>query len=70
MTAEIKETIDICHEIRMARMEKQMETIEAENYALRQKIAELEIQILASFRPLKEPIEVIGSWHTTKGASV
>lgn len=70
MTAETKETIEVCHEIRMARLEKQIETIEAENYALKQKISYLEDQIRTSYPPLKEPIEVIGSWHTTKGANI
>lgn len=58
------------HEIRMAKLEKQIETVEADNFMLRVKIRELENQIRNQFPPLTEPVEVIGSWHTTKGASV
>ena len=60
----------IQQEIKMAKIEKQIETLEAENFSLRQEVKRLEAMVLANFPPLTEPIEVIGSWHTTKGASV
>jgi len=60
----------INEEIRIARMEKQIETLEAENESLRNKINRLELEICSSYPPLREPVEVVGSWHTTKGASV
>ena len=59
----------IQQEIKMAKIEKQIETLEAENFFLRQEVKRLEAMVLANFPPLAEPIEVIGSWHTTKGAS-
>ena len=62
--------MSIDQEIRMARLEKQIETIEAENYALRQRVAEMELELCYSFQPLKEPVEVVGSWHKTKGNSL
>lgn len=57
-------------EIRMAKIEKQIQTLEAENFALRMEIKAMENTIRGIFPPLTEPVEVIGSWHTTKGASV
>ena len=37
--------MSIDQEIRMARLEKQIETVEAENYSLRQKVEELEAEL-------------------------
>ena len=54
-------------DIKLARLEKAIETIEAENFGLKQRIKELEDQIRYNFSPLTEPVEVIGSWHKTKG---
>ncbi|NDA26752.1 MAG: hypothetical protein EBZ05_07945 [Verrucomicrobia bacterium] len=62
--------IPTTEDIRLARMEKAIETIEAENFSLKQRIKELEDQIRYDFSPLREPIEVIGSWHKTKGNSL
>jgi len=62
--------IPTAEDIRLARLEKAIETIEAENFSLKQKVKELEDQIRYDFPPLKEPIEVIGSWHKTKGNSL
>ena len=62
--------MSISQEMRMARLEKQLETIEAENYSLRQRIAEMELEICQKFQPLREPIEVVGSWHKTRGNSL
>jgi len=56
-------------DIRLAKLEKAIETIEAENFGLKQRIKELEDQIRYDFPPLKEPVEIIGSWHKTKGNS-
>ena len=53
----------------MARLEKQIETVEAENYSLRQKVEELEAELKFSIPTMREPVEVIGSWHKTKGNS-
>ena len=49
----------------MAKIEKRIETLEAENFALRQEIKDLENTIRGIFPPIKEPVEVIGSWVTT-----
>lgn len=56
-------------DIRLAKLEKAIETIEAENFGLKQRIKELEDQIRYDFPPLKESVEIIGSWHKTKGNS-
>lgn len=61
--------IPTTEDIRLARLEKTIETIEAENFSLKQKVKELEDQICRDFPPLREPIEVIGCWHKTKGNS-
>ena len=61
--------MSIDQEIRMARLEKQIETVEAENYSLRQKVEELEAELKFSIPTMREPAEVIGSWHKTKGNS-
>lgn len=55
----------INQEIKMARIEKRLETLEAENFRLRQEIRNLEESLCAQFPPLTEPVEVIGSWVTT-----
>lgn len=70
MTEQEKINAKVCHEIRMARMEKQIETIEAENYRLRQKIKELEDEIRFTYPPLTEPVEVVGYWATTGNREV
>ncbi|NCZ96628.1 MAG: hypothetical protein EBZ44_05795 [Verrucomicrobia bacterium] len=62
--------IPTTEDIRLARVEKSIETLEAENFGLKQRIKELEDQIRYDFPPIKEPIEVIGSWHKTKGNSL
>jgi hypothetical protein len=62
--------IPTTEDIRLARVEKSIETLEAENFGLKQRIKELEDQIRYDFTPLTEPIEVIGSWHKTKGNSL
>lgn len=55
----------IKQEIQMAKIEKRIETLEAENFALRQEIKDLENMVRGVFPPLTEPVEVIGSWVTT-----
>ena len=62
--------IPTVEDIRLARLEKSIETMEAENFGLKQRIKQLEDQIRYDFAPLKEPVEVIGSWHKTKGNSL
>lgn len=70
MTQQQKEEVKVCNEIRMARLEKAIETIEAENYGLKQRIKELEDEIRFAVPTFTRPVEVIGEWHTTKGASL
>lgn len=60
----------IKREIKMAKIEKQIQTLEAENHFLKQEVKRLEEMLCERFPPLNEPIQVIGSWHTTKGAGV
>jgi len=65
MTQQQKEEVKICNEIRMARLEKAIETIEAENYGLKQRIKELEHEIRFATPTFAQPVEVIGEWYTT-----
>lgn len=60
----------ISQEIQLARIEKAKETVEAENYALRQRIADLENELNSYSKPLTEPVEVIGRYYTTGNKEV
>ena len=50
--------MSIDQEIRMARLEKQIETVEAENYSLRQRVQELEAEMKFSLPTMREPVAV------------
>lgn len=52
-------------EIRLAGLEKKIENIEAENYALLSRIRHLEDEIRFSTPRFDKPVEVVGSWKTT-----
>lgn len=70
MTEQQIDAQKICNEIRMARLEKQIETVEAENYSLKQRIEELENEIRFVYPPLKEPVQVVGYWNTSGNMEV
>jgi hypothetical protein len=61
------QSIPSSEEIKLAKLEKAIETIQAENFGLMQRIIKLEDKIRYDFSPLNEPVEVVGSWHKTKG---